>query len=1439
MQANVEPKEVMKKIEDLSKVIQLVYNMYNRDHVNLGLTLAGSCLKISEGLSDLNIVLNDELFDDLFPDASKEEIVLLAPSGEKSETGPFMRIIKSWLPKEISASPTFSKLGMFIAVLCGIDMVTGFMPLPKLFAHISAEDLVSTGTFLDVITKAVVAVVKGVKRAYTSGSAWDFFEMPKDVAFIYNSERLLYAPPENLTQPEIEADIAEIQSLIASRTYLDNDTRIQRTLEKLRAKTGQLMMFLNNASLRKQPFPIMMTGVPGTGKTQAVDFLIRRRMVLKKEKDFVGKVTKVNVYDKYPASSGINPLSDVIVMNDIPDNYVDFPKRDLIPLDVFLQMMLDSYPFYLRAAAVDQKGICLSKIDMVIMTANFWTYIFPGAAEKLVRRLEVGLSVDVYVVDDKGKRVPYEVFQNYGLAERNDRWRFQVLQVSADCNHLKFEKTQLVLNLQGFLKLFDEKIMAWDTKQDAQLRMFSTNICPCGLPSVVHSSVVKERDELLHHEVDYPVTFQQLSVDCCGLSDVGSLDTFSHFRPLVYSTQLAALSLRDHYQKALTFIQLVITFTLWALFGQWQMQINKTRDSFSDALVVLKNVAARKVATSRVLMDVSRRLLPTRLYYQLLSLSKYEESVRFYDQWSPLVLGAMFVVFMGAVARCFVGKKESELLAKPIFASQVSPSSMVTVVTNEQPTFPVDKRRSWAKKDATLHVGTIVSGVASDNLVGILNAARIEVTMTDGHSHRNVFVSYVTPTHFLMNKHYWNDFDGDVVDFVYKGLSHPIRRSECLPVPASEFLLVHGSFPVNLRGVLKFLPRNPLTMGVDITLDGQTWYPAYYEGAVTVDSGTYPAYCIPNVFLPPGACTQWVMGKFDTGSFIAGYVFARHKKGTLFTTVTQDMISEALVSEPFGVVEDLELLMGFPLEELSINSELRNVPSVFLTPLGTIPGPVSSFSTKLRKTRIYEDVVRSPLLTKSFSVPGRDRIITADNEYYSSFLHTYGKLDRSCDITRTEAFDAATSFAHDTVSRLKPGEYKLGSITLQEAIFGIPELGIDRINFKTSMGPSLKRECGIRDKYDTFEVLNEDSYEFKEVVKAKIDHLIDSIDTGVVIPMQVENVNKDEVRETAKVDIAKLRLFCVMDGHNNLLGRMLMMPYLALRLSQPFASECFGGMNAASTEWSDLAHWLRKMEEFLDLDYASYDLCQCIMTIYMYAVYVATVHKLLGATEEHIRRVYIYCYMLSWQVLVFKNCAALKRKGMPTGSWATLDINSVTNSCLVRIAFQRLNYAMMSFTLHVRVGVVGDDNVLGKSKKVPDFNLLTLQVLLAGMGFEITDAAKTGVLKPTIPFEKLVFVKRSFKPHAQLGYVAPLDTNSIIKSMLYESKESGVSSIQRLEDISAGAQREAWLHGRAFFSEFQAWLEPIYLKHKMRFVRLDHNLLWEEYTTKTFQTFAV
>jgi hypothetical protein len=592
-----------------------------------------------------------------------------------------------------------------------------------------------------------------------------------------------------------------------------------------------------------------------------------------------------------------------------------------------------------------------------------------------------------------------------------------------------------------------------------------------------------------------------------------------------------------------------------------------------------------------------------------------------------------------------------------------------------------------------------------------------------------------------------------------------------------------------------------------------------------------------------GDCGCFVIGQAKGGYAIVGMISYTKKSTFGFFVPTlagcsifmQNTFASLVPKEPFV---DTVLVALPAIQDLSDKSQLRNVISSYITPVGTVEAPSRSFKTKFQKTRVFEQAILN--VSKVYKPPKKLQGINAEGEYVSALKHTFKYInmhDFSTDRMKNDASDAFLRNLPFKGEILKP-------LSLDEAIFGKPEIGIDRVTFSTSCGRELKELEHIGNKFDLFEpCVGEYKFRMKSVFVKKVNELLADMQLGVLHVPRVDFTPKDELRPEEKVDDMKIRLFSVMDFVYNVVVRMYLMPLITFLLQRPFFSKCFGQMNAGSFEWHRLAQYLQSVgKKVIDIDFSAFDTSHNEAWFTVVGRFFMNLSLKLGYSESESMMVYYCIVSMRVQILRWMNDIAIKTKGMPSGSIITLIFNCIVNVLMMIMAFVHLTGRPIDeFFELVKTAVVGDDNISNISDKIIDsYNMITIRDLYCQWGYIATNAQKNGKLRPHMLLEEAQFVKRMFVEDSVLGFMAPLDEDSLWKCFLYADVDCGVTPEQRLFDLAHATQLEAFLHGHSFFLQFQTKLQVMFVSSGMGenfFPKLEYNDCIERYKNGTFRTY--
>jgi hypothetical protein len=268
-------------------------------------------------------------------------------------------------------------------------------------------------------------------------------------------------------------------------------------------------------------------------------------------------------------------------------------------------------------------------------------------------------------------------------------------------------------------------------------------------------------------------------------------------------------------------------------------------------------------------------------------------------------------------------------------------------------------------------------------------------------------------------------------------------------------------------------------------------------------------------------------------------------------------------------------------------------------------------------------------------------------------------------------------------------------------------------------------------------------------------------------------------------------------------------------------SECYVGLAAQSTEWSELHDYLTfggKFTKFVCGDFSGYDTQLPKALLEKSAAIILQLYRENGASSSDLE--YLRGFLSSvvspamiWEGNLLQFCS-----GQPSGQPLTVEMNSIVNSILVRMAFftiMKRDYPRIknpNFRDYVRLAVYGDDNVMGIHDDIPLFNHTTIQAVFASWGIQYTMADKEADSIPYLSISEISFLKRSFVRHEQLdSIVAPIEEESLSKKFYWwtKSKNTPLNFVEQFQANFESQAREAYLHGEDFYVEFCAKCERI------------------------------
>jgi hypothetical protein len=361
----------------------------------------------------------------------------------------------------------------------------------------------------------------------------------------------------------------------------------------------------------------------------------------------------------------------------------------------------------------------------------------------------------------------------------------------------------------------------------------------------------------------------------------------------------------------------------------------------------------------------------------------------------------------------------------------------------------------------------------------------------------------------------------------------------------------------------------------------------------------------------------------------------------------------------------------------------------------------------------------------------------------------------------------------------------LRMLTVEEAVFGCPELHIHGIDARKSTGYFLmKRGRKRRDMFD-FERQVVRDRDFLKVLGAALARLED----GPVESFCQDSL-KDELRDNERVNIGKTRLFFTMGLENLITSKMITGVLVSQLERDPARTPMAIGINPHSSDWGILYHRLFQPDRKIFAgDMSRYDISLRYRLVQLFGDF------LHGYSPDSIRvKARNVALGLGLQIHIVLGALYRYYQGNPSGHFLTSIFGSFCNFVLWTLFLLACGHdpseAEMSF--------FGDDSVVS----VPFHWRVTMPMFAAFVraefGMEYTSPDKSADLPDYYAVQEVRYLARSFVPSVVQGrsiVLAPLNEDCF-GGMLHWSKSSPeLCEFDPFESTARSLLHEAWHHG--------------------------------------------
>lgn len=839
-----------------------------------------------------------------------------------------------------------------------------------------------------------------------------------------------------------------------------------------------------------------------------------------------------------------------------------------------------------------------------------------------------------------------------------------------------------------------------------------------------------------------------------------------------------------------------------------------------------------------------------------------------------LVSGGAVTISMATIAiKYFLTPKSPSLshtsLTKVLTRENIEAESLEMKSIKTEVNFPPEIMDKWGKTATFIPTAILgKQGVSPNQLSERLRSNTYLFTCSyntsEGSQRVQGYMLKISPQFFLMNRHYFNgwaeakfelfrftDLTTKIDNFCLSSTSFtPVEHDVNGKLVETDLVLINPYVQVTGKDMIDFFPTKVeynqcpgFVLGESEELSNVS-----FQKAIMEQFGLQHVWIIPGLGAK-GNCGKAVICKTNTTSFIGGIIsFMSNPDNTLPGTefqggnvVYREDLQRAMNKFGVPIVKDI-VYTAFNYSPLSLNSDLRNVASPFLIPVGTLPGKNSSFKTSFYPSKFHPWTHRR--CDKEYSVPLYTRKVV-DGEFCSVTNNTFTVQPKdeiyNQRLLKKASYSYFKRFLTD-VRKLHPN-LKLSPLDLSEVFLGSPFQGIDRCNFDSSLGSD--KEHG-KTRKDLFEEIEEDAegnvvkYRLKKEFLDDYQVFHDCVMDNILPAMKVTGCVKDEIRELKKVLKAKLRLFYLIDVYWNIFSKQYVGPIRNLMLLFPEFSKCFAKINSSSSMWDDLAKYLkfyRKGFKLFDMDFEKFDTShRLILNEIAEGFYF--LGKEFYINEKAAAACYFCIFILGAQLFTVNQDVALKFFGLPSGFDLTLIINSIANAILLIYAFLILvSSDADEFFEKVFPATVGDDNLSAVDEEIADrFNTVTIAPIYRQFCYRVTNGDKSEELKPFISRDKAVFVKRGFYfcPINKV-YLAPLATDSLFKALSFsDNSGKNISETDRLAQVVDMVHREFFFHGKNTFEGETLFLRKLVRVNRIKVQFFTYDELRTKFKAKEF-----
>ena len=581
-----------------------------------------------------------------------------------------------------------------------------------------------------------------------------------------------------------------------------------------------------------------------------------------------------------------------------------------------------------------------------------------------------------------------------------------------------------------------------------------------------------------------------------------------------------------------------------------------------------------------------------------------------------------------------------------------------------------------------------------------------------------------------------------------------------------------------------------------------------------------------------GDCGSMLLANAPCGPVILGM----HSLGNSFKNIFCTRVTQEFLNQVTSDIGDIVIQSGTPsLSTDQIKREL--VPLHRKCPLRYIEDGVAntygSFSGfKVAPKSSVQDSVLAPELKKHGYEKKYDKPVMSSWEPWHIAIK---EMINPVTMIRQDLLkNCVDEFTHD-IFNLLPKD-ALSSVMVYDdftAINGAAGVTyVDKLNRNTSMGNPWKKSK----KFYLHEIEGrgetQDAVTFEPEVMQRVEDCINKYKSGERYMACFCAHLKDEATSYKKIKSKKTRVFTGAPIDYSIVVRKYLLSIIKLIQSNRFVFDSAPGTIAQSLEWQEIREYLTQFgdDRLVAGDYGKFDKRMPPTVIMAAFDIIKNICKKAGYSDEDLTVVSGIANDTAYPLIDFNGDLIEFYGSNPSGHPLTVIINGLVNVLYIRYCFKIIVGDKLNFKENVALMTYGDDNAMGISPSLPQFNHTSIQKVLADVGIVYTMADKEAESVPFIHIDDVSFLKRTWRWEPELdAYVCPLEHESIEKMLMVNVASKTIAKEAQAIAVVSTALREYFWYGREIFEKKQILLKGVVSK-----LNLDNYV--EESTFPTFDS---